>query len=68
MRNRAERRIAREVFAGGVVDEARIDAVEARVKLKRRKAWTKWPDAPLGQVVKAKLARRAAARARADGA
>jgi hypothetical protein len=58
LRNRAERRVAREMFTGGTVDEERVDAVEARLKLKRRKAWTKWPDEPLGVVVAAKLARR----------
>lgn len=58
--NRAQRRLAREAFAAGTVDEERIDAVEARLKRKRLQAWRKWPDQPLGEVVKAKLARRAA--------
>jgi len=61
IRNRAERRIAREAFVVRVLDEERADAAGARAKLKWRKSRTKEPDSPLGEVVKAKLARRAAA-------
>ena len=58
LRNRAARRLAREAFAGGGMDEERADAVAARLLLKRQKAWTKVPDEPLGLVVAAKRAAR----------
>jgi hypothetical protein len=61
VRSRSERRIAREAFAdgGGEPEAERIDAIRARTLKKRRTAWTKWPDEPLGEVVERELARRA---------
>jgi hypothetical protein len=43
LRNRAVRRIARMAFAPSTLDEEWVDAVEVRVKAKRRKAWRSGP-------------------------
>ena len=59
---RAERRLARTAFPPGAtsIDLDRIDDVEARRLLKRRKAWIlKFPDQPLGEVLAHTLERRA---------
>jgi hypothetical protein len=60
LRNRAYRRIARQAFGSAATDDERVDAAEARVKLKHRKGWRKVPDTPLGEVVRKKLTRREA--------
>jgi hypothetical protein len=59
---RAERRLAHEAFPPGAtsIDLERIDDVEARRLLKRRKAWVlKFPDEPLGEVLASTLEIRA---------
>ena len=60
-RNQTARRIAKAELAGPLAasDETRIDSMLSRVEVKRRKAWKKWPDAPLGEVLerKAKFAK-----------
>jgi hypothetical protein len=52
-RAQAERRVARQMLAGASAadDEARIDVMLDQVAQKRRKAWRKWPDEPLGVVL-----------------
>lgn len=59
-RAQAERRAARQELAGpaAAYDEHRIDAMIDRVAQKRRKAWRKWPDEPLGVVLARKRRRR----------
>lgn len=56
IRSRVERRLVGTAFVRGVgLDVDWMDDVESRVVLKRRRAWTKSPDEPLGKVVKEKL-------------
>jgi hypothetical protein len=52
-RSQAERRLAKQELAGAaaVEDESRVDAMIDKVNVKRRKAWQKWPDEPLGEVL-----------------
>lgn len=50
-RSQAERRLAKQELAGAAGDENRADAMIDKVTLKRRKAWQKWPDEPLGEVL-----------------
>jgi hypothetical protein len=59
---RAERRLARTAFPAGAttIDVDRLDDVQARLLLKRRKAWVlKFPDEPLGEVLAQTLEHRA---------
>jgi hypothetical protein len=59
---RVERRLARTAFRAGAtsIDLDRVDDVQARLILRRRKAWVlKYPDEPLGEVVARKLEHRA---------
>lgn len=50
-RSQAERRLAKQELAGAAADENRADAMIDKVTLKRRKAWQKWADEPLGEVL-----------------
>ena len=51
-RSQAERRLAKQELAGAAAtDESRVDAMVDKVSVKRRKAWAKWPDEPLGDVL-----------------
>jgi hypothetical protein len=59
---RAERRLARTAFQPGAasIDLDRVEDIEGRLLLKRRKAYVlKFPDEPLGDVVARKLENRA---------
>jgi hypothetical protein len=55
-RAQAERRIAKQELGGAAAaeDENRVDGMLDRVAQKRRKAWVKWPDEPLGDVLQRK--------------
>jgi hypothetical protein len=60
LRSRIERRLARTAFvAGAGLDADRVDQVEGRLRTKRKLAWTKCPDEPLGTFLERKLKRRA---------
>lgn len=52
-RAQVERRSAKQELAGpsAATDEGRINAMIDKVAVKRRKAWQKWPDEPLGKVL-----------------
>lgn len=50
-RSQAERRLAKQELAGAAHDETRADAMVDKVTLKRRKAWQKMADEPLGEVL-----------------
>jgi hypothetical protein len=58
-RSQAERRLAKQELAGASAanDESRVDAMIDKVTVKRRKAWQKWPDEPLGEVLSRKRKR-----------
>ena len=59
LRSRTERHIARLEFRRDVaLDEILVEAAAARVQRKHRSGWQKFPDEPLGIVVRAKRARR----------
>ena len=55
-RSQSERRLAKIELAGpqAAADEARVDSMLSKVEIKRRKAWKKSPDTPLGQVLQRK--------------
>ena len=55
-RSQVERRTAKQELAGPAAaeDETRVDAMLDRVAQKRRKAWQKWPDESLGDVLQRK--------------
>jgi hypothetical protein len=58
-RSRMERRLSRTAFpAGAGVDVERVEEVESRRILKRRRAWTKCPDEPLASALEDALRRR----------
>ena len=50
-RSQAERRLAKQELDGAAHDETRADAMVDKVALKRRKAWQKMADEPLGEVL-----------------
>src|SRR5688572_20908694 len=52
-RSQAERRLAKQQLAGAAAadDDSRVDLMLAQVAVKWRKAWQKWPDEPLGEVL-----------------
>src|SRR4051812_15468156 len=52
-RSQAERRVAKQELGGAasIADENRVDAMKNKVAQKRRKAWRKVPDEPLGDVL-----------------
>jgi hypothetical protein len=52
-RSQAERRLAKQELGGAAAarDESRVDAMVDKVAQKRRKAWQKWPDERLGDVL-----------------
>jgi hypothetical protein len=56
-RSQAERRLAKQELAGAADDEIRVDAMLDKVIVKRRRAWQKWPDEPLGEVLARKSKR-----------
>lgn len=53
VRGQNERRLAKQELAGAAAahDEARVDSMLDRVSVKRHKAWKKFPDVPLGEVL-----------------
>jgi hypothetical protein len=53
VRSQNERRLGKQELAGTAAadDEDRVDSMIDRVSVKRHKAWKKWPDAPLGEVL-----------------
>jgi len=53
-RSQAERRLAKQGLVGAAHDEAQVDGAIGKVLLKRRNAWQKWPDEPLGEVLSRK--------------
>lgn len=50
-RSQSERRLAKQELAGAASDDTRVDSMLDKVAIKRRKAWQKWPDEPLGEVL-----------------
>ena len=50
-RSQSERRLAKQELAGAADDESRVDSMLDKVAVKRRKAWQKWPDDALGDVL-----------------
>ena len=63
-RNRTNRRMQERQLrpAESAIDLETADDMESRMRARAPKVWTKSPDAPLGEVVKHKLQRRARAR------
>lgn len=59
-RSQQERRLAKQMLGGAAaaVDAGRVDAMLDRVAVKRARAWKKWPDQPLGDVLRRKGRRR----------
>jgi len=55
-RSQQERRVAKQELGGpaAAIDESRVDAMLDRAAVKRAKAWQKWPDQPLGDVLRGK--------------
>lgn len=62
-RAQSERRLAKQLL-GGADAAIREESMTGAVAAKRRKAWQKWPDEPLGLVLAHKGTREGACKAR----